>query len=310
MASPVSIGKETLIYAVYYAPRGRVRLYALGKELAQRHLYPSDLLIGIIGAEGAGKSTLIRGLFPGLELTNDDEGINLRPTPIFGFAEDDAFSGHTFHIDARFEGAFHQPWEIADAVRKAVEHGRRVIVEHFDLLYEHLGFNAQLIFGIGQEVIVTRPSVFGPLPGAVRDIVFKTVKYRLMAHSAEDITSMILARDYNYTIPAVHSDVKHGFVMGFAQKPAIDLEKLEADVKAIIAANVPIGLADENHLRIGEETIPCTGVRTHVKFSGQIENFRLIKEFRYNPIDREYLLIGIVGIEQEAGFEEILPVVA
>jgi ABC-type uncharacterized transport system ATPase subunit len=35
-------------------------------EIAERHLFPTDLLVGIIGAEGAGKSTLIRGIFPAL----------------------------------------------------------------------------------------------------------------------------------------------------------------------------------------------------------------------------------------------------
>jgi hypothetical protein len=72
---------ETLIYSAYYAPRGRQRLYMLAGELSNRYIYPNDLLIGIIGAEGSGKSTLIKGLFPGLELTNDDEGVNLRPMP-------------------------------------------------------------------------------------------------------------------------------------------------------------------------------------------------------------------------------------
>ena len=33
---------ETLIYAVYYAPRGRMRLYKLGREIAERHLLPAD----------------------------------------------------------------------------------------------------------------------------------------------------------------------------------------------------------------------------------------------------------------------------
>ena len=98
----------TLIYAVYYAPRGRLRLYRLGQDIAQRHLYPTDLLVGVIGAEGSGKSTLIRGLFPGLELTNDDEGINLRTGPIFDFTESDRFGPHTYHIDVRYEQAFHQ----------------------------------------------------------------------------------------------------------------------------------------------------------------------------------------------------------
>ena len=145
---------ETLIYAVYYAPRGRLRLYRLGRDIAERHLFPTDLLVGIIGAEGAGKSTLIRGVFPGLELTNDDEGINLRAAPLFDFDEADRFGPHTYHIDVRYEQAFHQLWEIAEAVATAIRHRRRVVVEHFDLLYPHLNFNAQIILGIGEEVVV------------------------------------------------------------------------------------------------------------------------------------------------------------
>ena len=143
---------ETLIYAVYYAPRGRLRLYRLGRDIAERHLFPTDLLVGVVGAEGAGKSTLIHGIFPGLELTNDDEGINLRSAPIFDFNEADRFGPHTYHIDVRYEQAFHQLWEIAEAVSNAIRHRRRVIVEHFDLLYPHLNFNAQIILGIGEEL--------------------------------------------------------------------------------------------------------------------------------------------------------------
>ena len=74
---------DTLRFSVYNAPRGRKRLFALGAELGQRYLASQDRLIGIIGAEGAGKSTLIRGIFPGLELTNDDDGANKRQAPIF-----------------------------------------------------------------------------------------------------------------------------------------------------------------------------------------------------------------------------------
>ena len=300
---------ETLIYAVYYAPRGRLRLYRLGRDIAERHLFPTDLLVGIIGAEGAGKSTLIRGLFPGLELTNDDEGINLRTAPIFDFNESDRFGPHTYHIDVRFEHAFHQTWEIAQVVSEAIRHRRRVIVEHFDLLYPHLAFNAQIIIGVGEEVLVARPNVFGPHPEAIRDIVHRTVRYRKMAHSAEDITSLILSREYGVPIPDLHSDVKHGFVIGFTRPPGIDLRKLEADVRDLIARDLPITPADEDHIRIGDEIIACTGVRTHVASTGQIESFRLLPELRFNPIDQEHLLVGIVGDQrEEAGFDGILKI--
>lgn len=301
---------ETLIYAVYYAPRGRLRLYRLGRDIAERHLFPTDLLVGIIGAEGAGKSTLIRGVFPGLELTNDDEGINLRAAPLFDFDEADRFGPHTYHIDVRYEQAFHQLWEIAEAVATAIQHRRRVVVEHFDLLYPHLSFNAQIILGIGEEVVVARPNVFGPHPEAIREIVYRTVKFRKMAHSAEDITSLILCRQYGYPIPDLHSDVKHGFVIGFADPPAIDLKKLEADVLDYIRRDLPIMPADEEHIRIGDEVMECTGIRTHMKSTGEIESFRLLPELRFDPIDQRHLLVGVVGdAREEPGFDRILKIV-
>ncbi len=296
---------ENLIYATYYAPRGRQRLYMLGAELARRYLYPSDLLIGIIGAEGSGKSTLIRGLFPGLELTNDDDGVNVRPAHLWSFSTDDYFAPHTFHVDVRYEGAFHQSYEIAEAITNAVSHGRRVVVEHFDLVHEALGYNAQVLFGIGEEVIVARPSVFGPFPDSIKAVVDRTIKYRFMAHSAEDITGWVLARDYNYRIPVHHSDVKHGFVISFQEKPPIDLDRLERGVAEIIAANVPIEIAGEDKISIGGNVIPCTGTRTHCHRSGEIESFRLLKEYRYHPITREHMLVGIVGKPEPAGYEEI-----
>jgi hypothetical protein len=308
-AQPTS-SSETLIYATYYAPRGRQRLYMLGAELSRRYLYPSDLIIGIIGAEGSGKSTLIKGLFPGLELTNDDDGVNIRPAQLYSFSPDDYFSAHTFHIDVRYEKAFKQSWQIAEAVTAAVSHGRRVVVEHFDLLFESLGYNAQIIFGIGEEVIVARPGVFGPFPASIKAVVDKTIRYRLMAHSAEDITSYVLERDYNYRIPVHHSDVKHGFVISFSQPPGIDLDELEAKVREIIASDVPISPAGEDRISIGAHQIPCTGTRTHVKHSGQIEDFRLLKEFRFHPLTREHMLVGIVGTHEPAGYEEITRVPA
>ncbi|HSQ79176.1 MAG TPA: hypothetical protein VLN41_01145, partial [Candidatus Bathyarchaeia archaeon] len=72
-----------------------------------------------------------------------DEGINVRPTPLYDFDPADPFSGHTFHVDARYELAFRQKYELAESILKAVAHNRRVVVEHFDLIYEALGHNAQ-----------------------------------------------------------------------------------------------------------------------------------------------------------------------
>ncbi len=298
--------KENLIYSTYYAPRGRQRLYALGRELAQRYLAPSDLLIGIIGKAGSGKSTLIKGLFPGLELTNDDTGVNVRSTPLFTFSEDDFFSGHTFHIDFSYESAFHQRYEIVESINRAIDNNRRVIVEHFDLLYPHLGYNAQILFGIGEEVIVARPTVFGPTPESIRKVVHKTIRYRLMAHSAEDITSMVLSEDYDYHNPVLHSDVKHGFVISFPDKPDISIPELEQKIQYIIEADISIKPCGESHIQIGEERVFCTGIRTHVSRTSEIVGFHFKKSYIYDPISKQYLLVGVVGSKEEAGFEDIL----
>jgi len=303
-----AVHRETLLYAVYYAPRGSYRLYLVAAELAQKYLTPTDLIIGILGAEGSGKSTLIKGLFPGLELTNDDEGINVRPTPLYDFDPADAFSGHTFHVDARYELAFHQKYELAEAILNAVQHNRRVIVEHFDLIYEALGTNAQVLIGIGEEIIVARPTVFGPFPEAIKTIVDKTIKYRLMAHSAEDITGLILEEDYKIPRPPLHSDVRQGFVLNFKERPDIDLHELEKKVLAVIAKDVPLAPCGDNLLSIGGRTRPCTGTRTHVSSSGKIENFRLVKEYRYDHMSKEYYVIGLVGKRGEDAFEDLIDV--
>ncbi len=297
---------ETLIFSTYYAPRGRRRLYTLGKELSERYLYPSDLLIGVIGAEGAGKSTLIKGLFPGLELTNDDDGVNLRPTPLFHFDEKDFFSGHTFHIDVRYERAFHQHYELAEAINRAIRHKRRVVIEHFDLVYEALGVNAQVIIGIGEEVIVARPSVFGPEPEAIRNVVSKTIKYRLMAHSAEDITASILMHDYGHIQQARHSDIKHGFVIRFPKKPRFKIREIEEKVNKVIENDLAIRSAGDDYIHIGENRILCDGIRTHVQSTGKIENFQLLPEYRFDPIARDWMLVGIVGKEEDVGFDHIV----
>ncbi len=304
--TPLSLPRhDTLVYAAYYAPRGSPRLYMLAGELSQRYLLPTDLLVGVIGPEGSGKSTLIKGLFPGLELTNDDDGVNVKTAPLYGFSPDDYFSGHTFHIDARYELAFRQKYEIVDCIKNAVAHGRRVVIEHFDIIFPALGYNAQIIFGVGEEIIVARPSVFGPRPDNIKSVVDRTIKFRRMAHSAEDIAWMILAQDYHFTPPIFHSDVKHGFVIRFAEKPTIDIEELEAKVKAVIAADIPIGQKGEQKIDVGGNVIACTGPRTHVKRSGQIENFRLIKEYKHDLITNEYMLVGVVGQKETAGYEDI-----
>ena len=74
-----------------FCARGNSRMLQLGMQIAQQYLNPEDKLIGIIGEAGAGKSMLIKGMFPGLDLCNDDSGVNIRPLPILDVDEDVGF---------------------------------------------------------------------------------------------------------------------------------------------------------------------------------------------------------------------------
>lgn len=302
----LSLIYEHLSYAVYFAPRGKNRILNLGYIISQRHISPKDRLIGLIGDAGAGKSLLIRGMFPGLELTNDDEGLNMRPLPILKDIDRDFFSSHTYHIDARFELAFSQMYILADAIKRAIEHDKRVIIEHFDLIYPFLGMNAEVLIGIGEEVIVTRPNIFGPLPKDIYDIVFKSIKYRKMAHTSEDLTCKVLEEEFGFDHQQVHSDVRHGFVLEYTIKPDIDIRLVEKRVKDYINGGLEVSFADESHIRIGNEQIyHCTGPRIHVSNTQEIENFQLINEFKYDMLSKVYALVGLVGAERAVDFNDL-----
>ena len=287
--------RPTHLLSSYYAPRGAHRMYALGQQIAQLYLSPNDKLIGVIGEAGSGKSALIRGMFPGLELTNDDHGVYVRPLPILeqdrGFA---FFSPHTYHLDIRFENGFTQMSELADAISEALNKGRRVVVEHFDLVYPLLGANANLLLGVGEQVLVARPNVFGPEPDEIKEEVYNSLHYRLMAHTAEDIIGMYLSDADNERCG--HADLRHGFAITFPDfAPDIDLEELEKKVNDIIAQDLPVTYQDEHHIRIGENIQPCDGPRVHVSHTGLIENFRLMNHFIYDRFKKRYMLVGCVG---------------
>ena len=219
--------QESHVLSSYFAPRGHNRMYALGMQLAQLYLSPFDKLIGIIGEAGSGKSALIRGMFPGLELTNDDDGVYIRPLPLLeqdsGFS---FFTPHTYHVDIRFENGFTQMRVLADAITEALQNGKRVIVEHFDLVYPLLGFNANLLIGVGEQILISRPTLFGPEPQEIRQAVYDSLEYRLMAHTAEDLCEFCMPPEE--LARCGHDDVKHGFVISFPDKePSFDIQELE-----------------------------------------------------------------------------------
>ena len=287
--------QRNLIQTSYFAPRGKDRMYDLGMQMGQMYLSPYDRLIGFIGDAGSGKSALIHGMFPGLELTNDDDGVNVRPLPILDVTEQSGFyTPHTYHLDIRFEMGFTQPHVLAEAIMDAVRMEKRVIIEHFDLIRPLLPRNADLLIGVGEQVIVTRPNMFGPEPSELSEIVHSSLRYRLMAHTAEDLCEMCLPTELLNVCH--HDDIHHGFIMSFYEyPPQIDLADMERRVKEDISRDLPVAYADESHIRVGTRLHSCNGPRTHVTTTGKIEGFRLYPEIIFDDQRNRYLVVGFVG---------------
>ena len=286
------------IISTYFAPRGHKRMYQLGMQLVQLYLSPFDKLIGIIGEAGSGKSALIRGMFPGLDLTNDDDGVYVRPLPLLDLDDERSFfSPHTYHLDIRFENGFTQMSVLADAITQALHKGKRVIVEHFDLVYPLLQVKADLLIGVGEEVVITRPNIFGPKPREIYDIVYKSLPFRLMSHTAEDLCEFCMPKDELERCG--HGDIKHGFIISFPddRKPDFDIEQLEKQVYDMIDQKLPVTYLDEKHVSIGGSVHPCTGPRIHVSNTGQIKDFHLLYHFIHDRFNKRYLLVGCVGKE-------------
>ena len=297
--------QRSLIETSYFAPRGRERMYDLGMQMGQMYLSPYDKLIGFIGDAGSGKSALIHGMFPGLELTNDDDGVNVRPLPILDVTEQHGFyTPHTYHLDVRFEMGFTQPHILAEAIMDAIRLEKRVIVEHFDLIRPLLPRNADLLIGVGEQVLVTRPTMFGPEPSELVDTVHTSLRYRLMAHTAEHLCSLHM--DPKLMDICHHDDIKHGFVMAFYEyAPHIDIAELEKKVNIDIQRDLPVTYADESHIMVGDIKQPCSGPRTHVTSSGKIQGFRLCPEIIFDNQRNRYLLIGFVGERSEESLRNL-----
>jgi hypothetical protein len=184
--------------------------------------------------------------------------------------------------------------ELADAVKEALRKGKRVVVEHFDLLYPMLGANANILIGVGEQVLVARPTLFGPEPEEIREVVYKSLHYRLMAHTAEDLCEMYM--DQFDMERCGHDDVKHGFAIYFPDTPpSFDIAELEEKVKAVIAQDLPVTYVDESHISVGDKVHKCNGPRIHVHRTGQVENLKLLPHLLYDEFKHRYLLVGCVG---------------
>ena len=284
------------VFFQYFAPRGRERLLFLGEQISQRHLYFNDRLIGIVGDAGSGKSCLIRGMFPGLELSNDDDTLNPRKILQVRELYEDLQESTTYHIDMRFQIAFTQMHEVVDFVKNALSHNRRVIVEHFDLLYPALGINADIMIGIGEEIIVTRPSIFGPLPKNIYSIVHASLRSRKMAHTVEDITIRLLTTEFDISHDYFYSsDVRNGFVLKFLSEVDLDFEKLSIRIHEKLNEHLPVSYYDECHITIGDTIVECSGPRLHIHNTSEVENFSLIKRFIKDNRTNTYCLVGLLG---------------
>ena len=303
MGNPI---QEYSAFSQYFAPHGRERLLFLGEQIAQRHLTYTDRLIGIVGDAGSGKSSLIRGMFPGLELSNDDDMLNPRKIMQVRDLFEDVQQATTYHIDMRFQTAFTQMFEIVDFVQAALENKRRVIVEHFNLLYPALGVNADLLLGIGEEIIVTRPGIFGPQPQSIYDIVSKSLHYRRVAHTIEDITIMLLTSEFGVQRKAFFtSDMRNGFVLKFYQETELDLEELDRRVKEVIARNLDVCYYDEDHILIGDTIVPCNFPRLHVLNTSEVEKFTLVKRFVPDPKTNTYCIVGVLSNDENIAIDNL-----
>ncbi len=287
--------QEYSVSSQYFAPRGRERLMFLGEQISHRHLNYSDKLIGIVGDAGSGKSSLIKGMFPGLELSNDDDILNPRKIMQVRDLSLDLHDAFSYHIDMRFQTAFTQMFEIVEFVNSLLLRNRRVIVEHFDQLYPALGRNADIIVGIGEEIIVTRPSVFGPLPQSIFEIVHKSLKYRKMAHTLEDVTMEILDEDFGIDNNQYYSsDIRKGFVLRFFKETDVDLNLLDIKVSEKLKKNMPVSYYDEDHIMIGNRVIECDGPRLHVSNTAEIINFSIVKRLVHDLKTDTWCLVGLI----------------
>jgi hypothetical protein len=117
-----------------------------------------------------------------------------------------------------------------------------------------------------------------------------------MTHSAEDLCEFVM-RKHGLTDTFLHSDVHHGFIFSFLEKPelAASLEEVEQEVNRMIAADIPISFQDDTHIHIGDESWLCHGPRMHVRSTGEIKKFSLSREFLTEPLTGRFLLVGVVG---------------
>ena len=200
----------------------------------------------------------------------------------------------------RFQTAFTQMHEIVEFVNSAIDNGRRVVVEHFDLLFPALQVPADVMVGIGEEIIVVRPTVFGPSPQNVYDIVHTSLRFRKMAHTVEDITIQLLQEEFGIDHKYFYSsDIKYGFLLRFTERVDLDFEALAVRIREILNADMPVRYHDEDHILIGEHVLRCSGPRLHIRSTSDVKDFKLIKQFIRDEKTDTCWLFGMLDQQED-----------
>jgi hypothetical protein len=163
------------------------------------------------------------------------------------------------------------------------------------LLYDALGLNADIIVGIGEEIIVTRPTIFGPIPQSIYEIVHTSLKFRKMAHTAEEVVAKVLQNEFGISTDDFYSsDIRNGFILKFQKEPKIDLEELERLSQEMLSRNLEVSYYDEDHIQMGDKIIECDGARFHVNNTSEIEHFSVLKKMIQDPKTKVFNLIGVI----------------
>ena len=199
-------------------------------------------------------------MFPGLELTNDDNGVNVRPLPLLEQDRENLFFvPHTYHVISALKPASLscRCWPTPLWRRSAGQAGDRGAFRYDLPLFTS---NADLLLGIGEKSSYPA-NLFGPDPKEIYQQVSKSLAMRQMAHTAEDLCEKFMPP--KELARCKHDDVRHGFILAFDNEPPdIDLAWLEERVKESIAADLPVCYLDEEHITIDGQPHPCTGPRT------------------------------------------------
>ena len=248
----MKFASDPFMYTEYYAPRGRKRLLELGNTITSQYLSPEDRCIGILGEAGSGKSLIVRGMFPGLQLTNDDEDVYTRPLPLMDHFESGRFRDHTYHMDVRFESAFTQPYRLARPCgRPSTPDGGW---SSSTSICSIPPWAAMQSCWWASEKRSSWPGPTFSLPSHdIAQKVLRSIHYRRMVHTAEDLVCHILDIDYGIpTSTLVHGDVKRGFLLEFEEKPSFSVEEVQKRAKEFIDAKLDVCYLDEHHIRIGD----------------------------------------------------------